>query len=607
MIMQIKPRVLAHMSHRFSTATKIGKTCGLSLCLLSIVFIGRVDALDILHFIEARDYARVMEDASGLKITDDGVVYVTSTEKGTLLKITDGKIEAISLSPSPFKDQDLGGLDVLANGQLVIVTEDDGQVGILDPDLKLKTLFSQSGSDAGELNSPGPVAASINNNIYVGDVKNRQVSVFNHQGLFLHSFGKHGSSSVDLRKPTHVSIDAEENVYVLEGPDRISIFNVNGELIARFSARDLKQYFGDTPEFGAMTADLDGTLYIGDNVESRVTVFDWRNLKVLAQFGSLGQSRAQYRDISYISVNARGQIAVLDNKNKKVEVYQLEQTSFATPVATDLLQHGLTIEADCVAQAAFIDDQTLCIRPKNQGVVILAADGSEQGAFAEGTKKPSAMYVGPQSVAVLGKNSLHAFAHDGRNLFSIGRYGSSAGGFNNPNDVFIQGGNYYVADKGNNRVQVFGPDGLFLEEIRAGKGDQRLFIEVGPIAVDSKENLYIADGSALGLIHVISKDRKKVASITSTGRTGCTCLPVPVSAMPGSRYTAISNPTRRLRRPAETARWSISRKRPPCRCCRARATVFTSTMPTSGKLFASICWNTRMPRLRLILPPTVKP
>jgi len=513
MIMQINSRVLARMSLLFPTATKIGETCGLVLCLLSVAFIGRADALEILHFIEAKDHARVMEDASGLKITDDGVIYVTSTEKGTLLKITDGKIEAIRLSPAPFKDQDLGGIDVLANGQLVIVTEDDGQVGILDPDLKLKHLFSQSGSDAGELNSPGPVAASINNNIYVGDVKNKQVSVFNHQGLFLQSFGRHGSSSVDLRKPTHVSIDAEENVYVMEGPGRISIFSVNGELIARFTAKELQQYFGDTPEFSAMTTDLNGTLYIGDNVESRVTAFDWRNLKVLAQFGTLGQSRSQFRDISYLSVNARGQIAILDNKNKKLEVYQLEQTSFATPLATDLLQHGLTIEADCVAQSAFIDDQTLCIRPKNQGIVILAADGSELGAFAESTKKPSAMYVGPQSVAVLDKNSIHAFAHDGSSLFSIGRYGSSPGGFNKPNDVFIQGGNYYVADKGNNRVQVFDADGLFLEEIKAGKGDQRLFIEVGPIAVDSKENLYVADGSALGLIHVISKERKKIASI----------------------------------------------------------------------------------------------
>ena len=256
----------------------------------------------------------------------------------------------------------------------------------------------------------------------------------------------------------------------MEGAGRISIFSVNGELIARFTAKELQPFFGDTPEFSALTTDMDGTLYIGDNVENRVTVFDWRNQKVLAQFGSLGQSRAQYRHISYLSVNSSGQIAVLDNKNKKVEVYQLEQTSFAEPIATDLLQHSETYDSSCMAQAAFIDNQTLCIRPKNRGIAILAADGSEQGSFGEGAKKPSALYVGPQSVAVLDKNSLHAFKHDGNTIFSIGRYGSSPGGFNKPNDVFIQGGNYYVADKGNNRVQVFGPDGLFLEEIKPGKG-----------------------------------------------------------------------------------------------------------------------------------------
>ena len=483
-------------------------------CLLISVVVSPVNALEILHFVEAKDHARVMEDANGLKITDDGTVFVSSAEKGTLLKITDGQIEANSLSPSVFKDEDLGGIDLLGNGQLVLVNEDSGQVAIVDPDFKLITRFSQSGSDAGELNAPGPVAVSSNNKIFVGDVKNKRISVFNKQGLFLYTIGRQGTSD-DLLRPSHVSIDAEENVYVLEGTTRLSIYNVIGDLLARFTAKDLQQYFGKTPEFSAMTTDLDGHLYIGDHVQNRVTILDWRNLKVLGQFGSLGQSRGQYREISHLSVNARGQLAIVDKKNRKLEVYQLDQTSFAEPVARDLLQHSLTIDSDCVAQYAFIDDQTLCIRPKDKGIVILAADGSEAGRFAKAAKKPSAVHVGTNSVAILDKNNLHAYDLDGRNIFSIGRYGSSPGGFNKPNDVFVHGGKYYVADKGNNRVQVFTADGLFLEEIKDRKDDKRLFIEVGPIAVDSQENLYIADASTLGVIHVIDKQRNKIASIGS--------------------------------------------------------------------------------------------
>ena len=400
-----------------------------------------------------------------------------------------------------------------ADGRLAVVNEDSGQVAILDPGLQLLNRFSQSGSDAGELDDPGPIAVSVNEKIYVGDVKNRQISVFNHQGLFLYTIGRNGNSD-DLQQPSHVSIDAEENVYVLEGPSRLSIYDVDGELIARFTAKDLQPHFGETPEFTAMTTDMDGNLYLGDHVQSRITIFDWRKQKVLGQFGSLGQSRAQFRHISLLSVNARGQIAVLDRKNRKLETYQLEQTRFAAPVTRDLLRHGLTIEADCVAQYVFIDAQTLCITPDDK-IVILAADGSERGRFAETVKRPGAIHVGANSVAVLDRNNLHAFSHDGSNLFSIGRYGSSPGGFNNPIDVFVHADKYYVSDHGNNRIQVVSvsADGLFLEEIEESRDGQRLFIDVGPIAVDSRENLYIADGSALGLIHVLDRNRNKIASI----------------------------------------------------------------------------------------------
>ncbi len=483
----------------------------LVLCLLLITVVIRAEAIEILQFVEGGDHARILQKANGLTITDDGVVFVSSKEKGSLLKVTDGNVETFSLAPSVFKDTDLGGVAMFPDGRLVVINQDDGQVAVLDADLQPLKLFSQSGSDAGELNDPRSVAVSINQKIYVGDFKNKRVSVFNNQGLFLYTIGQ--GTGEKLLRPTHVSIDAEENVYVLEGPARISIFDVSGELIARFSAKELKPFFGETPEFSAMTSDLDGNLYIGDDVQSRVTIFDWRNQKVLAQFGSLGQSRAQFREISDLSVNAAGQIAVLDKKNGKVEVFQLDQTSSATPVARDLLQHGVTIESNCQARYAFIDAKTLCITPGGKGIVVLGADGSEQGPFAEAVKNPIAIHVGANSVGILDKVKLHAFGHDGSNLFSIGRYGSSPGGFNKPIDVFVHADKYYVADHGNNRIQVFSADGLFLEEIKDRKDGERLFIEVGPIAVDSQENLYVADGSALGLIHVLDKERNKIATI----------------------------------------------------------------------------------------------
>jgi len=489
------------------------KGLGIVFGVLLTALTGQARALEILHFVEAKDQTRTIENASGLKLADDGTVYVTSREKATILKIVDGKIEARSLVPSVFNDSDLGGIDVLANGNLVVVNEGADLVAILDSNLGLVTRFSQSGSNPGELGGPKPIAVSINKNIYVGEVKNRQISVFNDQGLYLQSFGKYGSSGGKLLKPTHVSIDADENVYVLEDPDRLSIFDLHGNLISRIRFGELKELFGSIPEISAMTADLNGILYLGDRVSNRISIFDWRNKEVLGVFGVFGQARSQYLDISYLSVNAEGQLAVLDKKNNKIEVFQLDQTSFKNPVARDRITIGARIKASCASITAFIDRKTLCVKAKNQGIAILGPDGSELGRFAEIAQKPASIHVGDQTVAVLDRDYLHAFNHDGKHVFSIGRRGEAAGDFKQPGDVFIHGGLYYVADTGNNRVQVFAADGKFLEEIKSRQGGENLFIEIGPIAVDSQQNLYVADGGTLGQIFVISKDRKKVGTI----------------------------------------------------------------------------------------------
>lgn len=352
--------------------------------------------------------------------------------------------------------------------------------------MRLINRFSRSGSSPGELKAPKPIAVSINKNIYVGDAKNRQISVFNDQGLYLHSFGKHDSNVGKLLKPTHVSIDSQENVYVLEGPDRLSIFDYYGKLISRIEFSELKELFGNIPEISAMTTDLNGILYLGDRVSNRISIFDWRNKQMLDVFGVFGQERSQYRDISYLSVNALGQLAVLDKVNNKVEVYQLDQTHFKVPLARDRIMIGARVQASCEVVKAFIDGNSLCIKKNNQGIFILGSDGTERERFAKLAKQPSSIDVGDQTVAVLDGDYLHTFYHDGKHIFSIGRRGSAPGDFKQPSHVFIHGGLYYVADTANNRVQVFSADGKFLEEIKSRQGEESLFIENGPIAVDSK-------------------------------------------------------------------------------------------------------------------------
>ena len=480
-------------------------------CLLFLVlasFASGARALEILQLYQQPEYAQALRQANGLKITGAGVVYVSSEENGTLLKLDEGRVESYSLTPSVFEEKGLAGVDTLADGRLVVVNEESSRVAILGPRLSLDRLFSQSGRGPGELGYPRAVAASVNNNIYVGDVRGRRISVFNHQGLYFRSFG-----GDDLLPPTHVGIDAEENVYVLEGPSRISIFDSDGRLIERITAEELQPLFGQPPEFSAMTADSSGTLYLADKVTSRIAVFDWRKRELLAQFGRLGPSRGQYLAISQLSVNDRGQIAVLDNRNQKVEVLQLEKIEIARPVERDRFEFVSASDAACKLQASYGENGSLCVRPDDKGIAILAADGTELGEFASEVKKPDALYVGRQAVAILEGNQLHGYSLQGDRLFTTGRFGIGAGAFDNPAAVFIHGGKYYVSDKGNRRIQVFSADGQYVEQIRGQQEGEHLFSEPGALVVDSQGNLYVADDDGSGAIRVIDKQHRLIASI----------------------------------------------------------------------------------------------
>ena len=64
-----------------------------------------------------------------------------------------------------------------------------------------------------------------------------------------------------------------------------------------------------------------------------------------------------------------------------------------------------------------------------------------------------------------GNSSVHHFSASGNHIGSFGSPGSSAGEFRVPHSVRVSvDGRIYVADRENNRVQIFSPDGEFIEE-----------------------------------------------------------------------------------------------------------------------------------------------
>jgi DNA-binding beta-propeller fold protein YncE len=75
-----------------------------------------------------------------------------------------------------------------------------------------------------------------------------------------------------------------------------------------------------------------------------------------------------------------------------------------------------------------------------------------------------------------------------------GGHGKGRGQFNNPHGLAVDsGGNIFVADTGNGRIEKFSPTGTFLSIIGAKGSGQEQLADPNGIAIDRAGNIYVAE------------------------------------------------------------------------------------------------------------------
>src|SRR5215472_10261763 len=82
------------------------------------------------------------------------------------------------------------------------------------------------------------------------------------------------------------------------------------------------------------------------------------------------------------------------------------------------------------------------------------------------------------------------FSKDGHFITAWGKHGKGPGEFDTPHGIALDsGGRVYVADRANNRVQIFEPDGKFVAEWKQ-------FGRPSDIAIDKNDMIYVADSQS---------------------------------------------------------------------------------------------------------------
>jgi DNA-binding beta-propeller fold protein YncE len=236
---------------------------------------------------------------------------------------------------------------LLADGNIVYPVRNMHRIQIVTPDGTLVREFGELGSGPGQLNLPAAVATDKDDDIYVVEMGNNRVQVFDSTGKSLRVLAPAGTSA--LKRPYGIALEPGGRVWVSDsGNSRILCLNADGTVAASVGAPAA----GSKPgEFNGPRhlAFISGKLYVADTNNGRIQTLDPENPsaapRVVPTPGMQPRAVTSGPKGSFVVSNGSG-LALFDADWKQTKLYRGEfaSTVFAEQAVYD--KSGNLVVAD---------------------------------------------------------------------------------------------------------------------------------------------------------------------------------------------------------------------------------------------------------------------
>jgi len=176
-----------------------------------------------------------------------------------------------------------------------------------------------------------------------------------------------------------------------------------------------------------------------------------------------------YTQVAGVAVDSRDRVLILCRGAHPIIVFSREG-EFIESWGEGLFSnaHGAYIDAEdnfyCVDNA----DHTVRKFAKDGELTMTLGEKNRPAPPGKPFNKPTDLARAPNGDLYVsdgyGNSSVHRFTADGTLIQSWGEPGTGPGQFNLPHGVWVDGDRVYVADRQNNRVQIFNRDGGYVDE-----------------------------------------------------------------------------------------------------------------------------------------------
>lgn len=164
---------------------------------------------------------------------------------------------------------------------------------------------------------PFGIASRGDGKVYVGDVEQSMVKIFNFNDGSLKILGK--EEEISILRPLGMALDGEGRLYVADASiNRIWVFSASDELMFVFGDKDNME----RPSYIAVNDGL-GRVYVSDGKGAKIVVYS-RDGKFQFTFGRYGGGDGQFISPQGLAIDDKGRVFVADMNNARIQVFDAD-------------------------------------------------------------------------------------------------------------------------------------------------------------------------------------------------------------------------------------------------------------------------------------------